>query len=95
MAKYTIESRWPEWARWRPVTARPHDERFPFDPRTKQLVFERHDCAAAAAQSLSAANAGEYRVSVMPHAFRKVHGAQTPLCGECSGAEADPVHVAH
>ena len=59
---YTIESRYPEWARWRPVIARPHDERFPFDPTTRRLRFERHECAALALKAISQSNAGEYRI---------------------------------
>ena len=37
---YNIQSRYPSWARWRYVTARPHDERMPFDPATGRIQFE-------------------------------------------------------
>ena len=61
MDKYRIESRWPSWARWRTVTPRPHDERYPFD--AKGLVFTSRPDANVAANSMSLANSGEYRVT--------------------------------
>ena len=60
--KYQIISRWPNWARWRRVTARPHDERWPFDPLTNELVFDDPYTALEAAESMAKANAGDYRV---------------------------------
>lgn len=60
--KYQIISRWPHWARFRKVTARPHGERYPFDPKTRELVFDTYDEARIAADSMQLHNSGEYRV---------------------------------
>lgn len=62
MRQYQIESRWPVWSKWRIVYARPHSERFPFNPETKQLVFQDYDSAYAAMESIKRSNAGEYRI---------------------------------
>lgn len=66
---FRIDSRWPAWARWRPVTARPHDERHPFDPVTRVLTFPTRMEAADAARAMESANGGEYvarEVSPLP-----------------------------
>lgn len=60
--RYMLESRWPQWARWRPVTAAPHSERWPVDPQTRRLVFDSAAMAEQAAEGMRRANAGEFRV---------------------------------
>jgi hypothetical protein len=60
--KYQIISRWPQWARFRKVTARPHGEKYHFDARTRELVFDTYDDAINAVESMKRANAGDYRV---------------------------------
>lgn len=59
---FYIESRWPAWARWRPVTARLHDERNAFNPETRVLQFTTREAAEYACAEMAKANAGEYRV---------------------------------
>jgi len=59
---FELESRWPAWSRWRPVTARPHDERFPFDPVTRRLQFASRKDAETAASAMRSTNAGETRI---------------------------------
>ena len=59
--KYQIESRWPSWAKWRKVTARPHDERMPFNEH-REIEFLTETEAVHAIASMSKANAGEYRI---------------------------------
>jgi hypothetical protein len=63
---FAVESRWPTWARWRPVTVRPHDERHDFDPATGEIRFHSFRAAFDAAADMARANAGEYRVTVRP-----------------------------
>ena len=60
-AVYRIESRWPDWARWRIVTAAPHSERHAFD--NLGLRFPSRESAQAVADSMARCNAGEYRVT--------------------------------
>ena len=63
---YAIESRRHEWSKWRRVTARPHGERFPFDPDTQELRFLDAGSANIAAASFRQANAGEFRTVSVP-----------------------------
>ena len=63
MSGYIVESRVSPAFRWRPVTARPHGEPFPFDPTTRVLTFDTHEAAENAATMIRRANAGEYRVN--------------------------------
>lgn len=60
---YIVECRVSPAFRWHPVTARPHDERSPFDPKTRVLTFATLEAAESAATRIRQANAGEYRVS--------------------------------
>lgn len=59
--KYQIESRWPSWAKWRKVKARPHDERMPFNER-HEIEFLTETEAVHAIAAMSKANDGEYRI---------------------------------
>ena len=63
--KYQIESRYPTWAKWRKVTARPHDERMPFN-KNRELEFLTETEAVDTMAQIAKANAGEYRIITTP-----------------------------
>ena len=57
---YRIQSRWPQGARWRFVTAKPHGEWRPFD--SVGLLFQDIDQARRALARMKTANAGDFRL---------------------------------
>lgn len=61
--RYTIESRYPAWARWRPVTASPHGESWPFNPTTRVLTFLTRAEAMECLYVLRRSNASDFRVA--------------------------------
>jgi hypothetical protein len=59
---YRIESRYPQWARWRVVPASPHREKCPFD--AKGLIFSSIEDAYSHMAKMQLANAGEFRIVI-------------------------------